>query len=287
MKYYSKIILALFLSLHLPAAETDEALIQEQKQQTATAITIIFDDSGSMRDRRKMKQAKTAFYEWLQTQSDDTRFSLINFEKDGKIQVPLGEGTKDRVLQKVKQLKPQYNTPIANCIKIAARQISERREKVAPYERHILVVFTDGQENRAKGGNKAVVAAIRSLISAGNGVEVVGIGFHGEGDYMKRAATSFYTADNAAQLRETLDKVSSEVPADVEFDLTPEEAQLMETMDFHTAVPQAHKSLDDLLIEESSSLKPSGTSKFPWLFLLVVGFTVFKVFTSILKKMVS
>ncbi len=278
-----KIIFLWLISLLSLHADLDAELVQEQHQQTSKAITIIFDDSGSMKDRQKMKQAKKAFYAWLKAQSDQDRFSLIHFEKGGRILVPLGKNTKDLVLKAVEKLRPRYNTPIANCIKIAAEQIAERRQQVAPYERHIVVVFTDGAETQSKLGNRAVVNAIRQVVASGNGIEVVGIGFHGEGDYMAKAATSFYTADNAEQLRDSLEKVSAEVPSDLEFDLSPKEAELMKTMDFQSAAQEAHKSLETHIQKEEALEEEDGKSGFPWVLIILV-FVFFRVASLFSKK---
>src|ERR1700721_318775 len=88
--------LALLASLRLLIAAHGQAtdpLTRERDEQTGTAITILFDNSGSMNAENKITQAKSAFHTWLQTVPADYKFSLITFEDQGRLVVPLGENT--------------------------------------------------------------------------------------------------------------------------------------------------------------------------------------------------
>ena len=224
----------LFLMLGKAGADVEAELEAERKSQTGDAITIIFDDSGSMRADHKMEQAKEAFFQWLSGPAAGT-YSLIHFAKGGRILVPFERGTREAMREAVIKLSPRYNTPIARCLAIAHREIKKRREVVSPYERHIILVFTDGQETRSPRGNAAVAEAIAGITGDGHGTEVVGIGFQGEGTYMAQDATAFYLANNAQELLASLKQVAAEVDAQAEFELTQEEAEKMATMDFRSA----------------------------------------------------
>lgn len=241
MNYFKSFLLVVMGSClaapRLLAQDVMEALTREQEAQTGTAITIIFDDSGSMSQNRKMRQAKAAFQHWLQGPAA-SRYSLITFKNGGIVQVPLASGTREEVATKVATLRPAFGTPIANCLKLAHQQIQRHRAEVSPYERHIVLVFTDGAESVAKTGNQAVLANIKAIVRDGQGTEVVGIGFQGEGEYMAQAATAFFAATNTEDLVQSLNKVAAEVDAQAELELTPQEQEKMRTMDFGAAVKQ-------------------------------------------------
>lgn len=196
------------LAFTAPARAQDDPLAREREQQTGTAITILFDNSGSMKGD-KIKQAKSAFRAWLQTVPAEYKLSLVTFEDNGRLTVPLGEKTRDLVAQKVSQLEPRTSTPICGALRVARQQIEKRRREVTPYERHVVLVFTDGQETGDPRGNSGVREDIIALRK--QTVEVVGVGFHGEGDYMRDAATRFALANNEQELKQGLAKVDAEI----------------------------------------------------------------------------
>jgi uncharacterized protein YegL len=208
MKFFLPLFALLGVALlPAPAQETD-ALTREREEQTGTAITILFDNSGSMKGE-KIKQAKAAFRAWLQTVPAEYKYSLITFEGNGQLTVPLGEKTRDLIAQRVAQLNANTSTPICGALRIAREQIEKRRREVTPYERHVVLIFTDGQETadpRGAEGVRADIAALRKQT-----VEVVGVGFHGEGDYMNGVATRFALANNEQELKQGLAKVDAEI----------------------------------------------------------------------------
>jgi uncharacterized protein YegL len=208
MKFLLPLFTFLFLALVAAPAQETDALTREREEQTGTAITILFDNSGSMKGE-KIKQAKAAFRAWLQTVPAEYKYSLITFEGNGQLTVPLGEKTRDLIAQRVAQLNANTSTPICGALRIAREQIEKRRREVTPYERHVVLIFTDGQETadpRGAEGVRADIAALRKQT-----VEVVGVGFHGEGDYMNGVATRFALANNEQELKQGLAKVDAEI----------------------------------------------------------------------------
>ena len=204
--------------------DIDAALAAESSAQTSTAITVVFDTSGSMGDRNKIQQAKRAFTWWLNGLPDDYRFCLIQCDGRSKVVVPLG-AAKDEVTRKVATFRPGSGTPIVNSLILAGREIAKRRAVHSPYERHVVVLFTDGRESVHRGGIRKVreeVTALRDLK-----VEVVGIGFHGEGDYLRDVSTSYYQANDEEQLKEGLASVDAEVDLTAEIQVTPGDVQTM------------------------------------------------------------
>ncbi|MDF1659089.1 MAG: VWA domain-containing protein [Verrucomicrobiales bacterium] len=210
MKFYISVIA---LSLGLLSAQGDEldnALTSERDSQTATAISIIFDSSGSMRDDKKIEQAQSAFTSWLASLPDTYTLGLVYFSRGvAQLAVPLGEDNKEAISRQVASVKAYGKTPIADCLRVVRAQIEKRRAEFSPYERHVVVVFTDGAETVDPGGNRAVLSEViklRSLI-----VEVVGIGFKGQGDYLAVATTQYFDANDEQELVAGLSQVDAEI----------------------------------------------------------------------------
>ncbi len=52
------------------------ALDEEHDAQAGVAVSIVFDDSGSMNDNRKLEMAKQAFHTWIEHAPSNDRFGL-------------------------------------------------------------------------------------------------------------------------------------------------------------------------------------------------------------------
>lgn len=210
------------------ADDLDDSLASERADQTGTAITIIFDNSGSMAKGGKINQAKSAFTKWISALPATYALALIDFHRgQGRLAVPLGKDRHKLVSAHVAKALPSGKTPIASCLQIAAAEIQKRRSEHSPYERHVIVVFTDGAETVHKLGNKAVVSTIARLRQGT--VEVVGIGFHGEGDYMKGAATNYFHATNEKELVAGLSEVDAEISGDGEIEISAGDLALIDS----------------------------------------------------------
>jgi len=253
----------------------EQTLEQEQQSQTATAITIIYDNSGSMSHDGKIEQARAAFLAWLEGQSAQTRFSLIHFSNQGTLAVPLGENTLPEVKRIVASLEARGQTPIVNCLKLAHQTIQKRRESFSPYERHLVVVFTDGGESVDPAGNNGVVRQIQVLTR--DEIEVVGIGFYGQGSYMRKASTQYYEAANKEQLKQGLDQVAAEIDPNVEVELNEEEMELLQRMDLSQLESPVQKPLVKKVQEQVASSTKGGFSigkLIPW---IIGAFVIFSI----------
>ncbi|MEM9079499.1 MAG: vWA domain-containing protein [Verrucomicrobiota bacterium] len=272
-----RIFTLLLTTLAFAQADIDSDLDRELRDQTATSISIIFDDSGSMAPNGKIGQAKRAFSAWLSAQSEDTRFSLLHFANGGQIAVPLDKNTRDEVARRVQQLSPEYNTPITQCLRLAGAQIQKRQQQNPSSERHIVVIFTDGHETQDRRGNQGVVEEVNNLTS--QGIEVVGIGFHGQGDYMQNAVTNYYTADNETELAKGLAQVAAEVPIDADFEITESEKKLMAQA---SAIPLSDPSTSQP--QPSPESDPKKKTTFPFIFIIALFIIVTQLFKGFAKK---
>jgi len=187
------------------SADLSDRLEAERLEQSGTVISIIFDDSGSM-EGSKIAQAKTAFRQWIAGVPATYRLGLIALNA-GQL-VPPGRDNRPALLAAVDRLKVARGTPLAATIRSALQTIEERRRQVGPYERHIILVFTDGEDTTSE---KTPGVQRELARAAAAGVETVGIGYHGEGTYMRAAATRYYDASNLSELQKSLAKVDAEI----------------------------------------------------------------------------
>lgn len=218
------VIASCFISNAIFAQGSEFAeLDAEFASQTGTAYTIIFDDSGSM-EGGKLSQAKQAFRWWLEKAEPNNAWCFLPMNRRS-LDVDFVKNGESQVLKAVDKLRVGGMTPIVATLERAFGMIKKRRESVTPYERHLLILLTDGHETKHPGGNPAVCEMVSKLRL--EDVEVFGIGFHGQGDYLDGFATHFAAANNREELQSSLANVDAEVPLDIVFRISPEEEKAM------------------------------------------------------------
>lgn len=271
----SLILIGLAFGLGFPLTSRGQtsALEEERLSQSGVAITIIFDDSGSMATSNRMGQAKAAFTQWLGGIPEETKLGLVALNKG--VIIPLGRNNRDAIKLAVANIEPGGGTPLARTIKNVAKLIQTRRQDVTPYERHIVIIFTDGEDS--DGPSEKVVEALKRLGSAT--IETVGIGFHGKGDYMKSGATQYYNAGDSTELVQALKQVASELDQQSNIVISPEIEAEMNKLPEVAKVPEVIKT-DHPTVEEPSAPAPAKRRGMP--FLLIIG--IIFVIVAIVKK---
>jgi Mg-chelatase subunit ChlD len=228
-----------FFALPLPelaaqrADRSVEKLDAERLEQSGTAITIIFDDSGSM-GGRKLTSAKEAFRGWIRSAPADYRFRLVTL--NGGQLVAFGRNNKAALLSAVDKIEATGGTPLVRNISEAIATVDRRRQEVGPYERQIILVFTDGQESSSAGSS-----GVRQQLEQARArhIETVGIGFAGDGDYMASTVTRYSNANDGEQLKRSLAKVDAEIGDTLDVVIDPEVLTLMKTAVPEPATPVA------------------------------------------------
>ena len=182
------------------------SLQEEYNTQTGTALFIVFDDSGSMRDDNKLVMAKKAFRAWIEHAPADYRFSLTAINA-GSL-VPLARNNRKEVLAAVDRLRASGETPLADTIARIHDTVARYRASGALYVRQVVVILTDG-EDTTKRGDQGVRDEMERLRR--EGVEVVAFGYKGEADYLNGSATHFYSPNNGQDISQGLDAIQAEV----------------------------------------------------------------------------
>ncbi len=182
------------------------ALQEEYNTQAGVAVSIVFDDSGSMNDNHKMTMAKQAFRAWVEHADESYRFGLRAINA-GEV-VPLQRNDRVQLVAAVQKLRAAGTTPLADTIARAADEIRRRRAAGALYERQVVVVLTDGEDN-SKRGIPGVQEEMNRLRQ--EGVEVIAFGYQGEGEYMRDCATHFFSPNNGQDISQGLNAIAAEV----------------------------------------------------------------------------
>ena len=183
------------------------ALDEERNAQAGVAVSIVFDDSGSMNDNRKLTMAKQAFRAWLERAPVDYRFGLTALNA-GPL-VKLARNDKPQILAAVARLRAGGGTPLADTVAAVGKNIRQRRAADGtPYERQVMVILTDGEDTSTRG-IRGVQEEIRRLRA--DGVEVIAFGYQGEGDYMRGSATHFFSPENEEDIARGLAVIGSEI----------------------------------------------------------------------------
>lgn len=244
-----------------PEATALTALDEERLDQSGTVVSIIFDDSGSMREDGRMQQAKAAFEAWLAAAPEEHRFGLTALNAGPLIKAE--RGNKEAVVAAVRQLRPRGGTPLADVIDQTVTAIGIRKQRL-PFERHVLLVFTDGADSTDRGAEGVRAALQRARDRT---VETVGIGFHGMGDYMQQATTRYFDANDQAQLLEGLQKVDVEIGDTSDLRIAPDVAELMQQVEFSREMETASGTPPE---REASPAASSGRGAFDFISLVLI-----------------
>lgn len=231
-------ILALFSAAILLAPfgrgqdlQADLKAIREQAQteiteSAGTVYTVVFDNSGSMEGER-IASAKRAFQWWLASVPTGSTWSVYNFDGGGRCVLPFKLNGQKQAAAIISSLEAKTNTPICSTLRKVSKDIARRRVE-KPFERHVLLLFTDGAENQDKRGNAGVqqeIAAIRR-----QSIEVVAIGYAGAGDYLDGYASRYFQANDQQALQAGLAQVQSEIDVNAVIDITPAEMIKLATL---------------------------------------------------------
>jgi len=106
------------------------------------SIGLLFDSSGSMKDKKKQSlDAAAAFF---RTASSGDEFFLIEFDEHPKLTVPFTPDTKE-LYQRISHVKPFGRTSLIDSIHLALDVMKNAR-----HERKALVIISDGGDNRSR-----------------------------------------------------------------------------------------------------------------------------------------
>ena len=112
------------------------------KDDAPVSIGLLFDSSGSMRNKKqKSSEAAAAFFK---TANSDDEFFLIEFDDHPRLAVPFTADT-DVLYREISHTRPFGQTSLFDAIHMAVGIMKKAR-----YERKALVIVSDGGDNRSR-----------------------------------------------------------------------------------------------------------------------------------------
>ena len=183
------------------------SLQEEQDAQAGVAVSIVFDDSGSMNDNHKLSHGEKSVSRLDRARAGQLPFRVGRVERGTTRAAPTQRPGADSRRRRsparrgwyAARSKPSPGSPRAS--PNAARRDQCTRGRW-------LVILTDGEDTSDRG-IKGVQEEIRRLCA--NGVEVIAFGYQGEGDYMRGSATHFYSPENEHDISKGLNAIGSEI----------------------------------------------------------------------------
>jgi len=121
------------------------------KEDAPLSVGLLFDTSGSMRN--KMKQATAAAVEFFKSANTEDEFFLIEFSEKPKLDMPFS--TSEEILKRIGRLRPFGRTSLLDAIQMGITQM-----KKAKHPRRALVILSDGADNRSRNSIRQIRNAV-------------------------------------------------------------------------------------------------------------------------------
>ncbi|PJF35339.1 MAG: VWA domain-containing protein [Candidatus Thermofonsia Clade 1 bacterium] len=159
-------------TLAVPSAATIRAIrdIWEQQKRPVN-LTMVFDVSGSMRERNRMENARNGAVAFINQLKDEDRLTLIAFnDKQTIVFDDLQVGpNRERIKRDILSLLPGGGTALFDSIAFA---IERQQEKLSRDTINALVVMTDGEDTNSERFRDATTLMDRFGASAENAVDI-------------------------------------------------------------------------------------------------------------------
>ena len=150
-------------NFHVFDQGVEHAIKTFTKDDTAISVGVLFDSSGSMRN--KMDQCVDAVSAFLKTANDADEHFLVEFGDRPKLSVPFTANSAD-LSNRIAKIKPFGRTALFDAIQVALKQMKSARNT-----HKAIVVFSDGGDNNSRRN----IREIRRLL-AETDIQVYAVG---------------------------------------------------------------------------------------------------------------
>ena len=120
----------------------EQEILTFSREDVPASIGLLFDTSGSMAD--KMDASRQAMARFLQKSNPNDEFFLINFDNRPELDSRFTSDI-EQLQRQSASLKPKGRTALLDAIDLGVTQM-----KSARYDRHILLVVSDGGDNHSR-----------------------------------------------------------------------------------------------------------------------------------------
>jgi len=122
--------------------EVEQEILTFSREDVPASIGILFDVSESMAD--KMDPSREALARFLQKSNPNDEFFLISFNNRAELESPFTSNI-EQLQRRATSLKPKSRTALLDAIYFGVAQM-----RTARYDRHILLVISDGGDNHSR-----------------------------------------------------------------------------------------------------------------------------------------
>ena len=163
------------------------------------SVVVVFDDSSSMgtpmQDGSRMDVAKSVLIKVVSSLPEETRLGivLLNGNRSDKWFVPFGKLNKNETIGKLKNLRENGSTPLAEAMKAGCDKLLSIRAK-EHYGTYKLLVVTDGEAD-----NKSLVDTYVDDINS-RGIMIDAIGLDMKNHSLSTKVHSYRNANSPEQL---------------------------------------------------------------------------------------
>lgn len=182
----------------------------------ATNYYIIFDGSGSMKDREcsgstnKLNIAKDAVVKFVKSIPDRANIGLYIFDDKGSSErVSIGSNTKENIITNVSNAYARGGTPLATSINTGYQSLLAQAKKQLGYGEYNLVIVTDGMASKNESPSRFVSQIIEQSPIV---IHTVGFCIETRHSLNQPGKTIYKSANNPQSLQEGLDAALAESP---------------------------------------------------------------------------
>src|SRR5262245_13285117 len=118
------------------------------------SIALVIDSSGSMSDKLERLQASAMTF--VRESNPDDETSIVSFADEVNLEQNFTRNQR-KLSQALAGIIPRGNTSLYDAVFLAARDLNEQ----GSHEKKVLLVISDGEDNKSKYKLKEVLSAIR------------------------------------------------------------------------------------------------------------------------------
>jgi VWFA-related protein len=133
--------------------KTEQTVVQFAREDAPLSVGIVFDLSGSMKD--KLEKSREALAEFLRGANPEDEFCLVEFSNRARLTVPF---TSDggAVVERLRHAEPHGRTALLDAVYLAMNSMKHAR-----YARRALLILSDGGDNDSRYTQAEMLRRVR------------------------------------------------------------------------------------------------------------------------------
>ena len=201
---------------HLFEGSIEQKIESFSIDQTPVSLGIVFDASGSMRN--KIDRSFSAIEQFLKTSLPGDEFFLVQFADVPKVLIPFTPDANE-ITSNLSLIRPQGWTAMFDAIYMAANEM-----RFAKNPRRALLILSDGGDNNSRYSDGEVINLLREA-----DVRFFAIGLFDNARFLKKAAAetggAVVAVHNLNDLPDAVDRLSTQLRSQYLLGYYPAESQ--------------------------------------------------------------